>query len=228
MELRKELIYQIQSIIATAKEKAIRSVDTERVLMYWQIGKVIFEEEQEGKERAGYGEFLIKSLSETFQPQFGSGFSIRQLEMCRQFYRTFPITNALRSQFSWTHYRTLIRIDNHDKRAFYIAEATKNNWTARQLERQINSQLFERLLMSNDVQKVLAVAREEKLPGEAKEIIKDPMILEFYRCRQRLAGDFLLTPPAYYLLNFLNILKTFVYTFFTCLLAYSACQSGSV
>lgn len=179
MDLRKELIYQIQSIIATAKEKAIRSVDTERVLMYWQIGKVIFEEEQEGKERAGYGEFLIKSLSETFQPQFGSGFSIRQLEMCRQFYRTFPITNALRSQFSWTHYRTLIRIDNHDKRAFYIAEATKNNWTARQLERQINSQLFERLLMSNDVQKVLAVAREEKLPGEAKEIIKDPMILEF-------------------------------------------------
>ena len=121
------------------KDRAIRSVDTERVLMYWQIGKVILDEEQEGKERAGYGEFLIKSLSETLQPQFGSGFSIRQLELCRQFYRSFPITNALRSQFSWTHYRTLIRIENPDKKEFYIAEAAKNNWTATQLERQVNT-----------------------------------------------------------------------------------------
>lgn len=100
MQLKQELVQQIRSIISTAKDGAIRSVDTERVLMYWQIGKVILEEEQEGKERAGYGEFLIKSLSETLQPQFGSGFSIRQLEMCRQFYRVFPITNALRSQFN--------------------------------------------------------------------------------------------------------------------------------
>lgn len=79
MQLKKELIQEIHSIIATAKDRAIRSVDTERVLMYWKIGKVIFEEEQEGKDRAGYGEFLIKSLSETLQPQFGSGFSVRQL-----------------------------------------------------------------------------------------------------------------------------------------------------
>ena len=187
MQLKQEFIQQIQSIIATAKDRAIRSVDTERVLMYWQIGKVILEEEQEGKERAGYGEFLIKSLSETLQPQFGSGFSVRQLEMCRQFYRTFPITNALRSQFSWTHYRTLIRIDNFEKRDFYIAEAAKNNWTARQLERQVNSQLFERLLMSNEVKDVLAVAREEKLPSDAKEIIKDPMVLEFLGLKREAA-----------------------------------------
>jgi predicted nuclease of restriction endonuclease-like (RecB) superfamily len=187
MELNKNIIHQIQSIIANAKEKAIRSVDTERVLMYWQIGKVIFEEEQEGKDRAEYGKYIIKSISEVFQPQFGSGFSVRQLEMNRQFYRTFPITNALRSQFSWTHYRLLIRIENQDKRDFYIAEAAKNNWTARQLERQINSQLFERLLMSNDVQAVLAVAREEKLPGEAKEIIKDPMVLEFLGLKREAA-----------------------------------------
>ncbi len=108
-------------------------MDTERVLMYWQIGKVIFEEEQNGKDRADYGKYLIKSISDEFQPQFGSGFTVRQLEMNRQFYRTFPIANALRSQFSWTHYRTLIRIENQDKREFYIAEADKNNWTARQL-----------------------------------------------------------------------------------------------
>ena len=187
MELKKELVQQIQSIIASARERAIRSVDTERVLMYWQIGRVILEEEQEGKERAGYGDFLIKSLSKYLQPQFGSGFSIRQLEMCRQFYRSFPNANALRSQFSWTHYRTLIRIDYPDKREFYIAEAAKNNWTARQLERQVNSQLFERLLMSNDVQAVLAVAREEKLPSDARDIIKDPMVLEFLGLRREAA-----------------------------------------
>ncbi len=111
MQLKKELIEQIQSIIVQSRDRAIRSVDTERVHMYWQIGKVILEEEQQGKERATYGEFRIKSLSETLVPLFGSGFSIRQLEMCRQFYRVFPIANALRSQFSWTHYRTLIRLD---------------------------------------------------------------------------------------------------------------------
>jgi len=179
MELKKDVILQIQSIIDSSRERAIRSVDTERVLMYWQIGKVIFEEEQDGKERAEYGRYLIKSISEIFQPQFGTGFSIRQLERNRQFYRAFPIASALRTQFSWTHYKSLMSIENEDKRAFYIAEATRNNWTARQLERQLNSQLFERLLLSNDVQSVLAVAREEKLPSDAREIIKDPMVLEF-------------------------------------------------
>jgi predicted nuclease of restriction endonuclease-like (RecB) superfamily len=187
MLIKQELIQQIQSIIATAKDRAIRSVDTERMMMYWQIGKVIFEEEQQGKERAGYGDFLIKSLSETLQPQFGSGFSYRQLNWYRQFYRSFPIVSALRTQFSWTHYKTLISIDNQNKREFYIAEASKNNWTARQLERQVNSQLFERLLLSNDVQCVLAVAREEKLPTDAKEIIKDPMVLEFLGLKREAA-----------------------------------------
>jgi len=187
MQLKQDLIAQIQSIIATANERAIRSVDTERVLMYWQIGKVIFEEEQGGKERAEYGKFLIKSISNIFQPQLGTGFSIRQLERYRQFYRTFPIASALRTQFSWTHYKTLISIDNQDKRAFYIAETEKNNWNARQLERQVNSQLFERLLLSNDVKAVLEVAREEKQPTDPKEIIKDPMVLEFLGLKREAA-----------------------------------------
>jgi predicted nuclease of restriction endonuclease-like (RecB) superfamily len=179
MKIREDIIHEIQRIISTSRDRAIRSVDTERVLMYWQIGKVIFEEEQQGKERAGYGEFLIKTLAQTLEPQYGSGFSYRQLSLFRQFFRTFPIVNALRSQFSWTHYRTLIRLDNQEKMEFYIAETSKNNWTARQLERQVNSQLFERLLLSNDIQTVLAIAREERHPSDAKEIIKDPMVLEF-------------------------------------------------
>ena len=179
MEIKKDILLQIEGIITNTQTKAIQAVDNERVLMYWQIGKIILEEEQDGKDRVDYGTYLIKSISDTFQPQFGSGFSVRQLELNRQFYRIFPITNALRSQFNWTHYRTLIRIENQDKRNFYIAETEKNNWTARQLERQVNSQLFERLLMSNDIDSVLSVAKEEKIPTDAKEIIKDPMVLEF-------------------------------------------------
>lgn len=187
MDIKKDIFIQIQSIISNAQANAVRAVDNERVLMYWKIGKIIFEEEQQGKNRADYGSYLIKTISEVFQPRFGTGFSVRQLERYRQFYRTFPIASALRSQFNWTHYKTLISIDNQDKRDFYIAETEKNNWTARQLERQVNSQLFERLLISNDVQAVLAVARDEKLPTDAKEIIKDPMVLEFLGLKREAA-----------------------------------------
>jgi predicted nuclease of restriction endonuclease-like (RecB) superfamily len=155
--------------------------------MYWQIGKIIFEEQQQGKDRAEYGKYLIKSISNEFQPQFGKGFSVRQLERYRQFYRQFPIASALRSQFNWTHYKLLLSIEDQNKKEFYIAEAEKNNWTSRQLERQINSQLFERLLISNDIQSVLAVARDEKLPTDAREIIKDPMVLEFLGLRRETA-----------------------------------------
>lgn len=179
MELSQNLIHEIKSLIAKAKEGAIRSVDHHRTVMYWHIGERIFNEEQQGKDRADYGNYLIKYLSEQLQPEYGSGFSYRNLHWYRQFYRTFPIVNSLRSQLSWTHYRLLLRIDNEDKREYYIAESAKNNWSVRQMERQINSQLFERLLLSNDKENVLAVARNEVIPTNPNEIIKDPLILEF-------------------------------------------------
>lgn len=179
MNLSQNLIHEIKSLIARAKEGAIRSVDHHRTVMYWHIGERIFKEEQQGKDRADYGNYLIKYLSEQLQPEFGSGFSYRQLELMRQFYRTFPIANSLRSQLSWTHYRLLLRIDNEDKREYYIAETVKNNWSVRQMERQINSQLFERLLLSNDKESVLAIARNEVIPTNPNEIIKDPLVLEF-------------------------------------------------
>lgn len=175
----KTIIPDIKAIIANAKDKAIRAVDNERTLMYWHIGQRIFEEEQQGKDRADYGTYLIKYLSNQLLPEYGSGFSVRQLERYRQFYRTFPIASALRTQLSWTQYKLLLSIDNQDKREFYSAESVKNNWTSRQLERQIYSSLWERLLISNDKESVLAVAKNEKLPSDAKEIIKDPMCLEF-------------------------------------------------
>jgi predicted nuclease of restriction endonuclease-like (RecB) superfamily len=173
------LISDIKSIITTAKSKAIMAVDNERIIMYWSIGKRIFEEEQEGKDRADYGRYLIRFLSKQLLPEFGSGFSVRQLERYRQFYRNFPIASALRTQLSWTHYKSLLALDNPDKREFYVAESVKNNWSSRQLERQINSSLYERLLMSSNRKDVLAIARNEKLPSDAREIIKDPMVLEF-------------------------------------------------
>ncbi|STO54834.1 putative cytoplasmic protein [Canicola haemoglobinophilus] len=173
------ILQDIKQIIAQSREQAIRSVDFHRVLMYWHIGKRIFEEEQQGQERADYGTYLIKSLAAQLEPEFGSAFGRRQLELFRQFYRLFPIANALRSQLNWTQYRMMLRIDDADKREFYIAETVKNNWSSRQLERQINTQLYERLLLSNDKQTVLAVAKNEVIPTDPKQIIKDPMVLEF-------------------------------------------------
>ncbi|QZK89227.1 PDDEXK nuclease domain-containing protein [Flavobacterium sp. CHNK8] len=181
------VIPDIKAIIAASKDKAIIAVDNERTLMYWHIGQRIFEEEQNGKDRADYGTYLIKFLSQQLQPEYGSGFSYRQLNWYRQFYRTFPIVSALRTQLSWTQYKLLLAIDNKDKREFYVAESVKNNWTSRQLERQINSSLYERLLMSNDKESVLAVAKNEKLPSDAKEIIKDPMYLEFLGLKREAA-----------------------------------------
>ena len=147
--------------------------------MYWHIGRRIFEEEQLGKDRADYGTYLIKNLAKQLEPEYGSGFSYRQLAFCRQFYRLYPIVNALRSQLNWTQYRLLIQIEDPDKRLYYELESVNNNWTARETERQINSQLYERLLLSNDKEAVLAVARKERIPQSPLEIIKDPMYLEF-------------------------------------------------
>ena len=177
--MRKLFIAEIKEIIAQSRERAIRSVDFQRVLMYWHIGKSIFEEEQHGKERADYGDYLIKNLAKELEPEYGSGFSYRQLYFCLQFYQTFPIVNALRSQLNWSQYRLLLRIGNQDKREYYLLEAVNNSWTGRELERQINSGLYERLLLSNNKEAVLAVARKEKIPEEPQEIIKDPMVLEF-------------------------------------------------
>lgn len=150
MLVNHSIITDIKAIISQSNDKAIRAVDHQRTLMYWYIGKRIFEEEQEGKERADYGTFLIKYLSEQLQPEFGSGFSTRQINLYRQFYRTFENVHALRAQLSWTQYKLLLSVDSQDKREFYIAEDIKNNWTSRQLERQVYSSLYERLLLSND------------------------------------------------------------------------------
>lgn len=175
----KDLVKEIRGIIDSARHDAVRSVDFCRVQMYWQIGRRIVEEEQGGKARAEYGKGLIKNLAKEIEPEYGSGFGQRQLERARQFFIEFPKASTLRTQFNWSQYKLLIGIADRDKREYYELEAAKNCWTARQMQRQINSMLYERLLLSNDKESVLAIARKEKLPETPQEIVKDPMVLEF-------------------------------------------------
>ena len=180
MPLPQQFVADVRQIIATARANAVRSVDFCRVQMYWNLGKRILEEEQQGKARADYGTYLIRNLAKEIEPEYGSGFGERQLKFCRQFYREYPIVNTLRSQLNWSQYRSLIQIPDHDKREYYELEAVNNAWTGRELQRQIDSMLYERLLMSNDKAAVLAVARKERIPESPTEIIKQPTVLEFF------------------------------------------------
>lgn len=173
------IIDDIRHIIDKSRSQAMRSVDFCRVQMYWRIGERIVVEEQGGNARAEYGAHLIQNLAKVLEPEYGTGFRKRQLERARQFYIEFPIASALRSQFNWTQYKLLISIPDKDKREYYELETLHNNWTARELERQINAMLYERLLLSNDKEVVLAMARKERTPETPAEIIKDPMVLEF-------------------------------------------------
>ena len=118
-------VNEIKSIINTARTNAVRSVDFCRVQMYWAIGQRIVEKEQQGKERAEYGKYLIKNLAKEIEPEYGSGFGERQLNFCRQFYNTYPKVNALRSQLNWSQYRMLIQIPDPDKREYYELEVPK-------------------------------------------------------------------------------------------------------
>jgi len=103
-------VADIRGIISTCRAQAIRSVDFQRVVMYWQLGERIVKEEQGGKERADYGAYLLRNLAKTLEPEYGSGFSVRQLERARQFFLLFPIASALRTQFNWMQYKLLIAI----------------------------------------------------------------------------------------------------------------------
>lgn len=175
----KDILSDARKIIENARNNAVRSVDFCRVRMYWNLGKRIFEEEQEGKNRADYGAYIVQILSKQLEIEYGSGFGKRQLERARQFYRLYPIASTLRTQLNWSQYKLLISISDPDKREYYELESVNNAWTARETERQINSQLYERLLLSNDKKSVLEIARKQRIPESPAEIIKDPMVLEF-------------------------------------------------
>jgi predicted nuclease of restriction endonuclease-like (RecB) superfamily len=178
-KINPNFLADMRNIILEARNNAVRGVEYTRLMMYWHLGERFFIEEQHGQERAEYGAYLTKNAATHLESEFGSGFSVRQLELCRQFYRTYSNVDKVKPQLNWSQYRLLIRIDDNYKREYYELEALNNAWTGREMERQINSLLYERLLMSNDKESVLAVARKERIPERPSEIIKDPMCLEF-------------------------------------------------
>lgn len=145
---------------------------------YWNIGKSIIEE-QGGNEKAEYGAGLLKELSKQMTHDFGKGFTVANLKNMRQFYLTFPNGYALRSELSWTHYRLLMRVENDNTREFYMQEAVKSGWSTRQLERQINTFFYERLLSSKNKEKVAAEVQTSETAKTPEDIIRDPYVLEF-------------------------------------------------
>lgn len=176
---RQELYLKIRNILESARSKAYRSINFEMVQAYWNIGRLIVEDEQKGKEKAEYGDSLLQVLSANLTKDFGKGFTVTNLKYFRQFYIAFPIGHALRDQLTWTHYRLLLKVERPYVRDFYIQECIDNNWSTRQLERQINSFYYERLLSSKDKSFVRKDSKDTEPSSEPADIIKDPYILEF-------------------------------------------------
>jgi predicted nuclease of restriction endonuclease-like (RecB) superfamily len=176
---RQDLYMRIQAILESARSNIARVVNFEMVQAYWLIGREIVEEEQKGQERAQYGIGLLRELSEKLTADYGKGFDETNLRNIRQFYLTFPIRDALRRELSWTHYRTLMRIEKPEARSFYEIECAENHWSVRELERQKESSLFERLVLSKDKTGIMRLAKKGQEIETYHDMIKDPYILEF-------------------------------------------------
>ncbi len=174
----REFYEGIKEILDSARNKVYQTANFAMVEAYWQIGKSIIEE-QGGEDRAEYGTGLIKELSAQMTKDFGKGFTVANLKNMRQFYQTFPNGYALRSELSWTHYRLLMRVENDTARQFYLDEAVKSQWSTRQLERQINSFFYERLLSSKDREAVSQEIQTLEPSKSPEDIIRDPYVLEF-------------------------------------------------
>ena len=175
-----ESTYQnIRSVLEKARSKSFKAVNFIMVRAYWNIGKIIVEDEQKGKKRAGYGKALIEELSRRLTSEYGKGFTKNNLWYMRQFFITFPILHAVRGELTWTHYRLLLKIEKSEARSFYLNEAISNNWSTRELDRQINSMLFERIALSKDQKGLLELAEKGQVIQKPDDLVKDPYVLEF-------------------------------------------------
>ena len=172
------LATKIENIIRESRRSAYRAIDFTMVMAYWNIGKVIVEDKLH-RERAEYGKNILKNISKRLTKEFGKGFDERELRKMCQFYKCFEIRDSLRPELSWTHYRRLISVENQEARIWYMNEAANSVWSTRQLDRQISTLYYDRLLGSHD-KKIVTDEAEEKLQKIIPEdIIKDPYILEF-------------------------------------------------
>jgi len=174
-----DLYQKISDILQVSREKAYQAVNFAMVEAYWTIGRLIVEEEQNGKERAEYGKYLLINLSERLTKHFGKGFDESNLRNIRAFYSTFQNCDALRHELSWTHYRLLLRVEKPEIRDFYVKECIDNNWSTRQLERQINSFYYERIISRKDNGTVRQEIEALEPEQSARDFIKDPYVLEF-------------------------------------------------
>ena len=184
---------QIVELLQSARNNVVRVVNQTMVLTYFEIGRMLVEEEQEGKERADYGKQILKELSKVLTKEFGKGFSVDNLENMRRFYLVYGKSETLSRisendisetsfrnfDLSWSHYLKLIRIDDTNERKFYEIEAYKNNWSIRELQRQFDSALYTRLVLSRDKEKVKELSEKGLVLEKPKDAIKDPYILEF-------------------------------------------------
>lgn len=181
----------IKAILQDARQKAFTTVNFIMVEAYWKIGKRIVEEEQHGKERADYGTYLIKELSKSLSAEFGRGFSLANLWNFRQFYHTFPeqeILYTLCRELNWSHIRLIMRVDNVKARDYYMAETKRQQWSVRQLQRNIETLYFERLLSSKDKPNMLRNEMQGE-PIESLGFIKDPYVLEFLNLSEDAASS---------------------------------------
>ena len=173
-----EVFDNIKELVINSRNKVYTTVNKEMLNLYWNIGRIIMEIQQ-GDERASYGDAVLEKLSLKLTNEFGKGFSKRNLERMRKFYIIFPIATTLSSQLSWSHYLELIKIEEEPKRNFYLKECINSMWSVRELQRQKDSLLYERLILSADKEKVLELSQEGQILRESKDLVKDPFVLEF-------------------------------------------------
>lgn len=179
-ELNTQKFYQnIRQLIEQNRRRTYRVINSAMLHTYWNIGRLIVEEEKEGSARAIYGKRLIPTLAKQLTMEFGKGFNSTNLHYMCQFYHTFPNVHAVRGELTWTHYRILLKVQNDRARDFYINEAIENQWSTRQLERQVNSFYYERLLSSQNKRPVIEEAEEHSRQLQPEDFIKDPYIWEF-------------------------------------------------
>lgn len=181
------LVGRIADIIQQARSRVRQSVNSAMVASYWEIGRLIVEHEQQGQARAEYGKRQLAELSERLTEQFGKGFDASNLRNMRQFHLAFPIRDALRHELSWTHYRTLLRVEGQAAREWYAREAISQNWSTRALERQIGVLYYERLLSSKDKAPVINEANKRTAPlaQSPKDFLRDPYILDFLNLQDK-------------------------------------------
>lgn len=173
------LYNEVKSVLQDARARAYSAVGSAMVTAYWSIGRLIVDHEQKGGERAEYGKAVLEGLAERLTADFGKGFDARNLRNMRKFYQLFPIWNAVRTELTWTHYRSLLRVENEQARIWYMNEAISEQWSSRQLDRQISTLYYERLLSSRETAPVVQEAESKIAETVPAQFIKDPYVLEF-------------------------------------------------